>query len=110
MAECKKDDNQENKEVQEMIIAGIKRIHGTRKAAEAETITNTLAKKHGLSNSEVAIALRYLIASGKILKRAREGDADSLVFPKDNEKKAVRKKSAGQKGSEIENLEMQETN
>ena len=110
MAECRKNDNQENKELQEIIIAEIKRIHGTRKAAEAETVTNTLAKKHGLSNSEVAITLQYLIASGKLLKRAREGDADSLVFPKDNEKKAVKKKSAGQKGSEIENLEVQEVN
>ena len=98
------------KELQEIIIAEIKRIHGTRKAAEAETVTNTLAKKHGLSNSEVAITLKYLIASGKLLKRAREGDADSLVFPKDNEKKAVKKKSAGQKGSEIENIEVQEVN
>ena len=69
-----------------------------------------MAKKHSLSNSEVAITLQYLIASGKLLKRAREGDADSLVFPKDNEKKAVKKKSAGQKGNEIENLEVQETN
>ena len=110
MAECRKYDDQENKELQEIIIAEIKRIHGTRKAAEAETITNTLAKKHGLSNSEVAITLQYLIASGKILKRTRAGDADSLVFPKDNEKNAVKKKSAGQKGSEIEKLEVQETN
>ena len=85
MAERRKDDNQENKELQKIIIAEIKRIHGTRKAAEAETITNTLAKEHGLSNSEVAITLQYLIASVKLLKRAREGDADFLAFPKDNE-------------------------
>ena len=87
MAECGKDVNKENKELQDIIIAEIKRIHGTHKAAEADSLTSTLAKNHGLSNSEVAITLQSLIASGKILKRAREGDADSLVFPKENEKK-----------------------
>lgn len=116
MAECGEDGNKENKELQEIIIAEIKRVHGTHKAAEADSITNTLAKKHGLSNSEVAITLQYLIASGKILKRAREGDADSLVFPKENEKKpekvSIKKKSNAQKGNTIltENFEVQETN
>ncbi len=51
------------------------------------TITSTLAKKLGLSSSKVAITLQFLIASGKILKQAREGDTDSLVFPKENEKR-----------------------
>ena len=116
MAECGKDGNKENRELQEIIIAEIKRVHGTHKAAEADSITSTLAKKHGLSNSEVAINLQFLIASGKILKRAREGDADSLVFPKDNEKKSekvsVKKKLNAQKGNSIltENFEVQETN
>ena len=116
MAECGKDGNKENRELQEIIIAEIKRVHGTHKAAEADSLTSTLAKKHGLSNSEVAITLQFLIASGKILKRAREGDADSLVFPKDNEKKSekvsVKKKLNAQKGNSIltENFEVQETN
>ena len=116
MAECGKDGNKGNRELQEIIISEIKRVHGTHKAAEADSITSTLAKKHGLSNSEVAITMQFLIASGKILKRAREGDADSLVFPKDNEKKSekvsVKKKLNGQKGNSIltENFEVQETN
>ena len=75
-----------NKELQDITIAEIKRIHGTHKAVEADSITSMLVKKHGLSNSEVAITLQFLIASWNILKRAREGDADSLVFPKENEK------------------------
>ncbi len=92
MAECGKDGNKENQELQEIIIAEIKHIHGTHKAAEADSITSTLAKKHGLSNSEVAITLKFLVASGKILKQAREGGTDSLVFPKENKKRFQRKR------------------
>ena len=57
IAECGKYVNKENKGLQEIIIAERQRIHGTHKAAEADSITSTLAKKHGLSNSEVAITL-----------------------------------------------------
>ena len=117
MAECRKDGNKENQELQEIIIAEIKRIHGTHKAAEADSITSTLAKKHGLSYSEVAITLQFLVASRKILKRAREGDTDSLVFPKEKKKKpekvSTKKKLTAQKGNSIpvinENFEVQES-
>ena len=116
MAECGKDVNKENKELQDIITAEIKRIHGTNEAAEADSITSMLAKKHGLSNREVAITLQFLIAFGKILKRAREGYADSLVFPKESAKKSekvsMKKKSNAQKGDTIltDHFEVHETN
>ena len=74
-----------------------------------------LAKKYGLSNSAVAITLLLLIASGKTLNGAREGNADSLVFLKKrkNARKGFdEKKSNAPKRNAIftDHFAVQETN